>query len=100
MIIVSGEIPVRADRIAEAKELARWVMAETAKEKGCITYRFYSDLENPELFRVFEEWESDEALAGHFKAPHMQEFKDKVGALLAGAPRITRYEVANSGPLG
>lgn len=100
MIVVSGEIEVQSSRRDEAMEMARWMMAETAKEAGCLTYRFYSDIENPALFRVFEEWDSDDALAAHFKAPHMAEFQEKIAGMLAGAPRITRYEVASSGPLG
>ncbi len=100
MIVVSGEIEVRADKREAAQELALWLMAETAKEAGCITYRFYGDLEKPELFRVFEEWETDDALAAHFKAPHMAEFQQKIAGMLAGAPKITRYEIANSVPLG
>ena len=100
MIVVSGELEIRADRRDEAVELVRWMMAETAKENGCLTYRFYSDLENPALFRVFEEWESGEDLAAHSKSSHMTEFREKIAGMLAGAPRIAKYEIANSGPLG
>lgn len=100
MIVVSGTVEVRPDMRAHAVELIRWLMAETAKEQGCQTYRFYADLEKPELFRVFEEWESAEALAAHSKSEHMAEFYKEAANMLAGAPDITKYEIADSGKLG
>lgn len=100
MIVVSGTVEVRSEMRAHAIELIRWLMAETAKEQGCLTYRFYADLEKPEVFRVFEEWVSDEALAAHSKSAHMAEFYSQAASMLAGAPEITRYEIANSGKLG
>lgn len=100
MIVVSGTVEVRPDMRAHAVELIRWLMAETVKEPGCKTYRFYADLEKPELFRVFEEWESAAALAAHSKSAHMAEFYKEAASMLAGAPEITKYEVVSSEALG
>ncbi|MFN8644243.1 MAG: putative quinol monooxygenase [Candidatus Binatia bacterium] len=63
-------------------------------EAGCRAYAFYSDLEDPNLFIIFEEWESEAALQAHFKTPHMAEFNALIPQLVAGPLSINRYEVA------
>jgi quinol monooxygenase YgiN len=47
------------------------MMAATRKEAGCISYSFFGDLTESGLFRIFEEWESQQALDAHFVSPHM-----------------------------
>lgn len=65
MIVVSGVMtfnPSIHDRVVER---ARTLTAETLKEPGCRTYGFWTDPDVPGRFRVFEEWDSQEALTGH-----------------------------------
>jgi quinol monooxygenase YgiN len=74
MIVVSGVMtfnPSIHDRVVER---ARTLTAETLKEPGCRTYGFWTDPDVPGRFRVFEEWDSQEALTGHFAAPHFAAF--------------------------
>ena len=74
MIIVSGVFEVEgADRDAAIAAAVR-MATETRKEEGCQSYAFYGDFEDADRIRVFEEWESGEALERHFKTPHMAEF--------------------------
>ena len=75
---MTGTIGLAADGADAAVGHAIEVMRETAAEKGCIVYRFYRDLENPALFRVYKEWESDEDLEAHLKSPHVAEFGRKL----------------------
>ena len=61
MIVVSGTITVDPADHDAAAALMQTLVEETAKEAGSVSYAFYADLESPGTFRVFEEWESDEA---------------------------------------
>ena len=70
--------------------------AATRVEAGCQTYRFASDLDDPNTFLLFEEWDSDEALARHFQTPHMATFREALPGLLAGPPSLKCYEVASA----
>jgi quinol monooxygenase YgiN len=47
-------------------------------------------------FFLFEEWESDAALAAHFQTEHMARFQQQVPALLAAPPTIKRYVVESA----
>jgi quinol monooxygenase YgiN len=94
MLIVAGRVPVKAERRAEAVAAAVKMAKATQSEAGCRSYAFYSDLEDPNLFLIYEEWESDAALAAHFQTPHMAEFNAVIPSLVAGPPSINRYEVS------
>jgi len=94
MLIVAGRVPVKPERRAQALAAAVKMARATQAEAGCRSYAFSSDLEDPNLFLVFEEWESEAALAAHFQTPHMAEFNAVIPQLVAGPPSINRYEVA------
>lgn len=94
MIVVSGTIYVKKNKVDEAIELAKVMMEKTGEEVGCITYRFYTDIESPDILRVFEEWESEEELQAHFATPHMAEFRTKLAQITAAPADIRRYVVS------
>ncbi len=81
MIVVTGLIVVHPDDMDAVRSAAIVMMDETAKEQGCITYRFYEDLEHHGRMRVYEEWESEAALEAHIQSEHMQAWRAALGAL-------------------
>lgn len=99
MIVVSGTIQVAPSDHAAAAELMRTLAAETAKEAGSMSYAFYADLETEGLFRVFEEWESDEAINAHFAEPHMAAFMGALGELEIVGTDISKYVGADKSKL-
>lgn len=99
MLIVSGTIPMKADKIEEAKAAALVMQKATQLEDGCITYCFYQDIEDPSIFRVFEEWESQAHLEAHGKTEHMAEFRAALADIVAGAGNVFSYEVSSQNKL-
>ena len=95
MLVIAGRIvidPANRDRaIAAATEM----MQESCKEKGCLSYVLSADLVEPACFRVFEEWESPQALAAHFESAHMVRFRAVVRSLGIREMAIQRYEVTS-----
>ena len=51
-------------------------IAETLKEKGCISYESHTSINDPNLFVVVERWESREDLNAHGRAPHMKVWRE------------------------
>ncbi len=96
MIVIAGRVAVRPERREEAVRVARTMVAATRREPGCRAYGFHTDLEDPNVFFVFEEWEDEQALARHFRTEHMATFRRHLPDLLAGPPALTRYTVAAS----
>lgn len=80
MIVVQGDFVIKAGKRDEA--IAAMVTVQRAvqqNEAGCIRYTFYADLEDPQKFIVYEEWETKEHLAAHGSQdnppPHMVAFR-------------------------
>jgi quinol monooxygenase YgiN len=99
MIVIAGTMPINPAKRDEAAEAARTMSVASKAEPGCGAYEFSWDIGDPNLLRIHEEWASQEAIDGHFAAPHMAVFGAAIGGLIAGAPAITRFEVSSSGPL-
>jgi quinol monooxygenase YgiN len=71
----------------------------SSAEAGCISYRFYLDIEDPNIAFLFEEWESQEALTDHNQTAHMATYRAKAARLFTGERALRRYEVAETRPL-
>lgn len=99
MVVIAGVIRIDPGRREEAIRAAVEVARATRLEPGCISYAFGADLEEPDVFRVFEEWESQEALDRHFQTPHMLTFQGKVSGLGVKEMAIQKYRVESVGPV-
>lgn len=99
VLVIAGRIRIDPERRADAAAAAIGMQTATRAEPGCISYTFSADLAEPGLFHIFEEWESPEALATHFQAPHMASFQKAIGGLGVREMKVQRYEVASVGPL-
>ena len=93
MIIVHGTFPVKADVRDDALELMRQMAFASRAEDGCVSYEFYVGLSDPNTLLLFQEWESVEALQGHFDTDHMEEFLRVLPDVLDGQVATRRYEV-------
>ena len=99
MIVIAGHLVLDPSKHELAVAAAREMMRETQKEKGCISYTFSADLDEAGRFRIFEEWESAEALALHFQAPHMAKLQQAMGGLGVREMKVQRYDVSKVGPV-
>lgn len=97
MIIIAGTAKIQDGKIDEVRAGCIQMQNETVKEDGCISYRFYQDLEHPTTIHIFEEWETQAALDSHMNTPHMEAFRVVLGETLAQPPDVTRYEVSSYG---
>ncbi|NOT58068.1 MAG: antibiotic biosynthesis monooxygenase [Deltaproteobacteria bacterium] len=99
MLVIAGTIPIKPEKRQEAQQLARVLETETRKEPGCLMYTFYADQTDPNLFFIFEEWDSEEALQKHFQTEHMKKFMQQAPSLLAGKLSAKKYTVSAAAPL-
>jgi quinol monooxygenase YgiN len=62
-------------------------IAESLKEKGCLSYEGHVSVNDPNVYVVVERWETREDLNAHGKAPHMKVWRE-VGAPYRAAPTV------------
>ena len=51
--------------------MASGILDQIRKEKGCMSYNYYDDAEDPDKLLLVEEWESQK----HLQMPHMEMLK-------------------------
>ncbi|MGJ8536200.1 MAG: putative quinol monooxygenase [Parasphingopyxis sp.] len=79
MIIVEGWVRMEAGELDRLHDAAVTMLEETRKENGCISYAFARAIEDPDVMRIAEVWESQEALSAHMQTPHMAAFNQALG---------------------
>ena len=62
-------------------------IAESRKEKGCLSYEGHVSVNDPNAYVVVERWETREDLGAHAKAPHMKVWRE-LSAPLKAAPTV------------
>ena len=95
MIIVTEEIVLDEGAIegVGVRDAIRIMEEESRKESGCSTYAFSVDINDSTTMRIYELWESMEALEAHFKAPHMAVFQEALGGIQPKSMDSKVYEI-------
>lgn len=93
MIVVHASFPLDPDSREEALELVDDLVTESQAEDGMIDYRAATDVSDPNVVRVFEQYEDEAALEAHSQSDHFREFAAALPDLLAGEPTVTRFDV-------
>ena len=96
MIVIAGSVAIKPERRAEVVQVAREMSEASRRETGCLAYEFYVSIEDPNVFFVFEEWATEDALARHFQTEYMAAFQQRLPGLLAGRPVLKRYTVSSA----
>ncbi|MBT3247734.1 MAG: antibiotic biosynthesis monooxygenase [Actinobacteria bacterium] len=94
MIILAGTITCDPEKMEEALTAIRPLMEATQAEEGCIDYALSADSLVPGLIRIYEEWETDEALEVHRKAPHMADFQAQTASFGISGVSLNRFSDA------
>ncbi len=95
MIIVAVEVVLEEeDSVDEVRGAFRIMDEKTRKESGCLKYVSSVDINDPMIIRIYEIWESMEALGPHFKTPHMAAFQEALGGLRTKSMEAKVYEIS------
>lgn len=92
MIIIVAKSIIKAGKSEEFKELAKELVTESRKEKGCIAYNLHQDLNDKNIMTFIEEWESKEAIEIHNKSVHFTSIVPKFAEFRDGTSEINLYE--------
>ena len=100
MIVVNATIEATADNIAAMQEAIAKMEQASRAEEGCYDYTFSVELNNPNVLRITEKWESMADLEAHFAMPHMGEFQAAMAAHPPKSVEAKFYEVTEVAPPG
>ena len=80
MIVVNAVIETTAEKIANMTDAIAEMETASRLEVGCHDYTFSVEINNPDVIRITEKWESMAVLMDHFGQPHMAAFQAAMAA--------------------
>ena len=89
MIVIAGGARLHTPEMEDALRAGSEMAAASRDEPGCIDYRFAIDIDDPLVVRVFEQWESPDALEAHFAMPHFLAFSEVMLRAVDGPASIS-----------
>lgn len=93
MIVMHAAMPIDPDSREQALDLMRDLAEQSRAEDGVVDYRVVTDVEDPNVVRVMEQYEDDDAVQAHMSSDHFESFQAEIAPHLAGEPELYRFEV-------
>ena len=92
MIVVTGHIRVRPEKMEMLRPHMRAVLETTRREPGCLLCAYGEDVLDPGLIRIVERWQSWQSIDAHSAAAHITAWN---AALRAAGGTLERDIVAH-----
>jgi quinol monooxygenase YgiN len=99
LIIIAGTIDLDPERAEQALIDARDFIAASRAEPGCIAYDWAIDPTRPGRINVFEEWESESALAQHFRDVSYRAMRDHLPRYGLVSSSVRKYRCDRAEPV-
>ena len=81
MLLIEGWIKLATGEFEKIRDQGIAMVKATNEEAGCLHYAFAQDIADPDLIRISERWDSQEALAAHGASAHMATFNQAMGTV-------------------
>ena len=91
MISIIAKNIVKPDQVENFKSLARELVAESRKEKGCIAYALNQDIKQPNLLTFIERWQDQAAIDTHNASAHFKRIVPTLGPFQAEPGEVRLY---------
>ncbi len=92
-VVIAGTVDVAPEKRDRALQEARPLIDEALGEPGCIAYEWTFDAFEPGRIHVFEEWESEQTLCEHLRAPSYLNMLAHLGAVGILGALTRKYRV-------
>ncbi|WP_280296525.1 putative quinol monooxygenase [Nocardia abscessus] len=81
----------RPGREAELRNLLQGMIEPTLAEDGCLRYELYLHPTDPSRMVLLEEWTDEDALAAHFRTPHLKTLATALEDVLVEPFQLRRF---------
>ena len=96
MIAVTISMEVPHEKTREFLQTILFIIKSMRKEKGCLEYHFYHDMEDENTFRLVGKWEKQEDMDNHLRSDAFSVLLGSMN-LLQESPDIRFYAVSCMG---
>ena len=98
-IVIAAQIDLDPSQRSDALSLAKPHIAAALAPPGCLAYDWSADGNDPARVNVFEEWESEAALAAHFAGQAYAGMRDHIGTFVLTGAVSRKYRLDAESPV-
>ncbi|GAB3740296.1 putative quinol monooxygenase [Spirosoma lituiforme] len=91
MILVTATLNLKPGSQMALRELTIALIAHSRLDPGCFGYDLYTQVDQPNVFLLLEEWQDLNSLENHFQQPHFKTFAREAGKFLTSNPLIRQF---------
>jgi quinol monooxygenase YgiN len=99
MLIIAGSITTEAGHRDAFLTAVAPMVAATHTEAGCREYAFSPDPGDDDRILLFELWDDQTALDGHFASEHMASFQASMAGIAIARMDVQKYTISDVGPV-
>lgn len=100
MLIIAGHILAGPGARESFLEAVQPMVSATLNERGCREYCFTADPNSDDRIMLYELWDDEASLAGHFASDHMAEWMRARTTLDVTSSDIKKYTISDVSSLG
>ncbi|EGO2713239.1 putative quinol monooxygenase [Enterococcus faecalis] len=85
-VVVNIDFTVKKGMEEEFLNLVYYLIDNSVKEEGNLSYRVFKEERNTDSYVVIEHWESQSVLNRHLNMPHTVHYNENINKYLIGLP--------------
>jgi autoinducer 2-degrading protein len=86
--VINARINIKPEAIDQFISLAKTMVENSNSEKGCLIYKLYQEVGNPQSFIFYEVYENQDAVDNHNSSGHFKIFIEQVTQLALDKPQV------------
>jgi (4S)-4-hydroxy-5-phosphonooxypentane-2,3-dione isomerase len=86
--VINARIKAKPEAIEQFKALAKTMVENSNTEQGCLIYKLYQEVGNPQSFIFYEIYENQDAVNIHNSSPYFKTFIEQMSELASDKPQV------------
>ncbi|MBU4053653.1 MAG: antibiotic biosynthesis monooxygenase [Proteobacteria bacterium] len=96
MIAIVAKLPIKEGMMNDAVDVFKELITKMGNDEGTQMYSICVDSKNPNILVVVERYADEAAVKLHGSTDHFKACSQKLGAVIAGRPEISKMDVLAS----
>jgi quinol monooxygenase YgiN len=93
MVIITASIKAKEGQGDEMEKAIKKLAPKFCSDPGCKMYTVHRNLENPDQFFFYEQYDDEAAVTYHMASSTFKEMGVAMGPHIGGKPEVYRYKI-------
>jgi quinol monooxygenase YgiN len=93
MVIITAAMKAKEGKGDDLAKEIKKLAPKFLSDPGCKAYTVHRNIENPELFLFYEQYDDEAAVKHHMASDTFKQLGIAIGPFLGGKPEVNRYQI-------